>query len=480
MPPHGKTPRPQFFSRLPGWFLLFVWASLSLACGNLGQDISQPLANLILSETSGPTITPTPTFFSPYTNTPIPTATPTITGTLPPTFTPVPTLTPITPLSLGTPFPTGGKEIVNVLLLGADYSGTGIISRTDTIIIASIRPGDRMVSLISIPRDLYVDIPGRGMNRINTAFVYGELDHYPGGGKALLLDTIHNNLGITIDHIAMVNFDGFRQIVDTLGGVDVPLACPFADYRLNAATQSLYWYSVGPGVVHMDGYTALWYARSRMSSNDFDRGRRQQEILRAIYNKALQLDIVPQIPSLYQNFQQVVLTDMELGDILSMVPLSLDVSSPRIRSYSVSGPTMVTSWITPGGAYVLLPNYDGIYYMLQEALGPPAGEEVEHLRTVVQIRNESATANMDTLAAERMNYAGYQSLIIPSTGQYEPTTLLYDLTLDQDPVKSQELLALFGLSAANLRSEPTGGDVAYRLVLGGDFYPCFAPFQIDR
>lgn len=461
------------------WCLLLVWAGASLACGNFGQRFSTPISQRIATETPGSTITPTPTFFSPFTHTPIPTSTPTVTGTPPPTQTPVPTLTPLTPLSMGTPFPAGGKEVINILLLGADYNGTGIVSRTDTLIIASFRPGDRMVSLISIPRDLYVDIPGRGMNRINTAYVYGELDRYPGGGAALLRDTIYNNLGVTIDHLAMVNFDGFRQIVDTLGGVDVPLACPFADYRLNGAMGSLYWYSVGPGVVHMDGYTALWYARSRMSSNDFDRGRRQQEILRAIYTKALKLDIVPQIPTLYQNFQQVVLTDMALGDILAMVPFSLDVTSPRIRSYSISGPTMVNSWITPGGAYVLIPNYDGIYWMLQEALGPPADDEVEHLRTVVEVWNGSYTPGMDTLAAERLNYAGYQPLLVPSDSQ-NSTTLLYDLTLEQNSEKSRELLALFGLSEASLRNEPVGGEVAYRLVLGGDFYPCFSPFQIER
>ncbi|NJN44179.1 MAG: LCP family protein, partial [Anaerolineae bacterium] len=241
----------------------------------------------------------------------------------------------------------------NILLLGADYS-TSNVSRTDVIIVASIRPGDRMVSLISIPRDLYVSIPGRGMQRINTAYLYGELDRYPGGGAALIKETILNNLGVHIDHFAMVNFDGFRQIIDTLGGVDVPLSCPYTDYRLNGATGNLYLFSVGPGLAHMDGYTALWYARSRMASNDFDRGRRQQEILRAIYNKALQLDIIPQIPTLYQEFQDVVTTDMALGDILAMVPLSLEVKSPRIRSFSVSGP-LVNSWITPGGGYVLLP-----------------------------------------------------------------------------------------------------------------------------
>ncbi len=193
-----------------------------------------------------------------------------------------------------------------------------------------------------------------------------------------------------------------------------------------------------------------------------------------------QLDIVPQIPQLYQNFKDVVLTDMTLTDILSLVPLSMDVQAPRIRSFSVSGPTMVNSWITPGGAYVLIPNYDGIYRMLQEALGPPAENEINHLRTVVEIWNGSLTPNMDTLAAERLNYAGYQPLTSPSLPPAASTTLLYDLTLAQDLGKSRELLALFGLSAPNLRSEPTGGDAAYRLVLGNDFNPCFSPFLIER
>ena len=465
------------FQRLSGWMIILLLAGMAYTCVDFAQN-PIPLAQVSLPGTTSATITPTPTFFSPFTNTPVPTETPTITGTLAPTETPVPTITPITPLSLGTPFPTDGNEVINVLLLGADYS-TGIISRTDAIIIASIRPGDRMVTLISIPRDLYVSIPGRGMNRINTAYVYGELDRYPGGGAALLRDTIYNNLGVTIDHMAMVNFDGFRQVIDTLSGIDVPLACPFADYRLNGATGSLYWYSVGPGLVHMDGYTALWYARSRMSSNDFDRGRRQQEILRAIYTKALKLDIISQIPALYQNFHEVVLTDMTLGDILGIVPLSLDIKVPRIRSFSISGP-LVRSWITPGGGYVLLPNYDGIYRMLEVALGPPAGEEVDHLRTVVDIWNLTPNSSWDALAAERLNYAGYQTSFFPPVIQDANITLLYDLTLEQNLEKSRELLALFGLSDANLRSEPIGGEVSYRLVLGRDFNPCFAPFQIER
>ena len=458
------------------WAIL-TWAVMGSACAHVGPPPIS-IAQIPLLGPAASTITPTPTFFSPYTHTPVSTITPTNTGTPLPTGTPVPTITPITPLSLGTPFPTDDAEIINILLLGADYS-TSRVSRTDVMIIASIRPGDRMVTLISIPRDLYVFIPGRDMQRINTAYLYGEIDGYPGGGEALVKDTILQNLGVQIDHIAMVNFDGFRQIIDTLGGVEVPLACPFTDYRLNPATESLYLFSVGPGVVHMDGYTALWYARSRMSSNDFDRGRRQQEILRAIYAKALQLDVVSQIPSLYQDFQESVVTDMTLGDILGMVPLSLDVKAPRIRSFSISGP-LVNSWITPAGGYVLIPNQELIYRMLQVALGPPDEEEITHLRTVVEVWNWTTIPHWDVLAAERLNYAGYQASVVASVLQDSRTTLLYDLTLEQNSEKSRELLALFGLTDANLRSEPMGGEVSYRLILGSDFSPCFSPFNIER
>ena len=166
------------------WVVL-VLAAVASACGNIAP-LPISIGQIHSLGPAASTVTPTPTFFSPNTHTPVSTITPTTTGTPLPTGTPVPTITPITPLSLGTPFPTDGAEVINVLLLGADYSSSNF-SRTDVMIIASIRPGDRMVTLISIPRDLYVSVPGRGMQRINTAYLYGELDGYPGGGEALTL-----------------------------------------------------------------------------------------------------------------------------------------------------------------------------------------------------------------------------------------------------------------------------------------------------
>ena len=102
--------------------------------------------------------------------------------------------------------------------------------------------------------------------RINTAYQHGISVDYPGGGPGLLKDTILYNLGIRIDHTAMVEFDGFRQIVDTLGGVDVPVSCSYTDWRLidptfNPEVESNWnLYTTGPGLIHMDGDLALWYA----------------------------------------------------------------------------------------------------------------------------------------------------------------------------------------------------------------------------
>ena len=122
-----------------------------------------------------------------------------------------------------------------------------------------------------------------------------------------LEDTFH--VGIRIDHTAMVEFDGFRRIVDTLGGIEVPVACAYTDWRLIEPTLDIYdennwWlYTVGPGQVHMDGDLALWYARSRSKSSDFDRGRRQQEVLRYIFQKALQTDTLAKSLSSTMIFQ---------------------------------------------------------------------------------------------------------------------------------------------------------------------------------
>ncbi|MDO9129957.1 MAG: LCP family protein, partial [Anaerolineales bacterium] len=351
---------------------------------------------------------------------------------------------------------------------------------TDTIVVAALRPKSGQVTLISIPRDLWVYIPARGMERVNTAYQYGEIYGYPGGGPGLLKDTILYNLGIRIDHIAMVDFDGFRQIVDTLGGIDVPVACAYTDWHLIDPTYNPYdennWslYTVGPGVVHMDGDLSLWYARSRLKSSDFDRGRRQQEVLRAIYTRTLQTNSIAKLPQLYNNLNSAVTTDLGLTDLLQLSPLAFHLTNADIRSYYI-GKSLVTGWMTPGGASVLLPNGPAIQAMLQEALSP-SRRPPEMETILIEVRNGTPYGGWDMLAAQQLNYAGYQARTAPADRVTYAGSLLYDLTTTQDPNRAASLLAILGLPQPALVSAPAAAsDVSYVLIVGADYQPCFNP-----
>jgi LCP family protein required for cell wall assembly len=400
-------------------------------------------------------------------------ATPLATTTLPPAIQP-------TPEVITQPQPViNAPESVTFLLLGSDTRG-GTSFRTDTILVGIVRPRDGQVSLISIPRDLWVNIPTVGMQRINTAYEIGEYSGYPGGGAGLLKDTILYNLGMQIDHTAMVDFDGFRRVVDTFGGIDLPISCPYTDWRLLDPSydpqneNNWFLYTAGPGLLHMDGDLALWYARSRKRSDDFDRGRRQQEVIRAIYKQALRTDSVSRIPQIYTDLSSLFTTDLGLPDILKLSPMALHLTNADIRSYYIAG-DLVTSWITPGGAYVLLPNTELIQQMLNQAIASSPRQQ-ERKAVSVEIQNGSPTDGWDALAAERLNYAGFETSFNAADNRYHATTLLYDLTPDQDRNRSSGLLAVLGLPESAMVSVPSNDNkVSYALIVGADYTACFDP-----
>ncbi len=373
-------------------------------------------------------------------------------------------------------------EINTFVLLGSDKRPGETYFRTDTIIIAGVRPSSGQVTLISVPRDLYVYIPTVGMDRINAAYEYGVMFHYPGGGEALLKDTILYNLGIRIDHLAIVDFDGFSRIVDTLGGLDVPVYCPYTDWHLmdpsydptNENNWSLF--TVGPGVVHMNGDLALWYARSRKKSSDFDRGRRSQEVLRALYARGLQTDAISKIPQLYSDFSSAVITDMNLEGILKLAPLTLHLNNADIRSFYI-GREDVTGWVTAGGASVLLPNGPAVQSKIQQALAQSA-RRVEQEALTIEIRNGTGNAGWAELAAQRLNYAGYDTRITSADRLDYTSSFLYDLQSTPDPSRGASLLAVLGLPPSAYLSAITETDVDFVLILGQDYQPCFNPANL--
>ena len=291
----------------------------------------------------------------------------------------VPTPTPFQPVSGNpetdsTPEPGESEELeptptekvyekpegqVNILLLGSDVRPEDGGFRTDTIIWVSVNPKDGFVSAVSFPRDLYVFIPGWGENRINTAF--------PRGGFELLADTFEYNFGIRPDHYALIDFNGFKSLINNLGGIDVYASQKLTDTCAEWINESGYC-SVGPGTVHMNGELALWYVRSRYSSNDIDRARRGQEVIKAIFNRLMSLDAILRAPELFRAYSGYVQTDFTLPEIVPLLPLASTIKENGDIRNHVIGFEQAYSWITPQGAQVLVPDYEAIKAVMVEAL----------------------------------------------------------------------------------------------------------------
>jgi len=252
---------------------------------------------------------------------------------------------------------------VNILLLGSDWRPNSGY-RTDVVLLVSIFTKEGKASLVSFPRDLWVEIPGHEEGRINTVMAIG--------GFPLLVETFERNFAIHIDHYMMTDFRGFQSIIDTLGGIDIEAAKNTAD-RCDLSYQHGAWCSIGPGPAHLDGELALWYVRSRYTSNDFDRTRRAQEVLVGLFKKLMSLDAIARAPEIYNLFISSVETDLALNDllpILNIVPSIL--SDPtRIHHYAI-GTDHVTPYTIPSsGANILLPNYDAIWQVILEAVYTP-------------------------------------------------------------------------------------------------------------
>lgn len=295
-----------------------------------------------------------------------PNATPTATPfqPLPPTAIYIPTTSPTaepTPIPTQAPAQSDNSEIlgppkdqINILLLGSDARPRSRIFRTDTIILASVNPSMGTVNLLSVPRDLYVNIPGWGMDRINTAWVRG--------GYPSLAATFEKNFGIRPDHYVLINFSSFKRVIDSLGGLDVNVGTPLSDYYKGRSIR------VSKGENSMDADKVLWYSRSRKTSNDFARNRRQQEVILALGKKLLSIDAVRRAPELYAIYRGSVTTDLTLIDLLPLLPLAAKLSdTSRINNYYI-GSGKVSGWITPGGAMVLLPKKDKVMIVVRKTL----------------------------------------------------------------------------------------------------------------
>jgi LCP family protein required for cell wall assembly len=253
------------------------------------------------------------------------------------------------------------EHITNIMLLGIDWrpeSG----GRADVMMLISINPNKNTVSVVSFPRDLYVHIPGRGQDRINTAKAYG--------GFPLLQSTMEYNFWVRPDYYISTNMEGFVTIINSLGGIDVYAAQYLSD-RCDLEQAENGNCTINPGLQKMDGQTALWYVRSRMTSSDLDRTRRAQEVLQGIFKKLLSMNAVARAPDIYRQFKNTVETDMPLEEMLKLVPVAAQLNEPdRIKRYAI-GYNETIDYRTEIGSRVLLPIYELIWPIMMEAVYSP-------------------------------------------------------------------------------------------------------------
>jgi len=238
---------------------------------------------------------------------------------------------------------------INVLLLGLDYSDpSNWVARTDTIILSTFVLPEGYVGLLSIPRDLWVFIPGIGENRINTAHFFAEA-RQRGSGPQAAIETIEENFGVDIDYYVRIRFEGFRDIIDAMGGLDIKLDRPMAGYEA--------------GTHHLTGRKALAFARNRTGSDDFFRMEHGQIVLKAIYKQLMKPTQWIRLPIVIKAFNEAIDTNIPtwLWPRIVFTLLRSGVSGIDNRTITRE---MTTPIITDQGANVLVPKWELINLLI--------------------------------------------------------------------------------------------------------------------
>lgn len=252
-----------------------------------------------------------------------------------------------------------GDTRTNVLILGLDRRpGQGYTVRSDVLMVATAHPRGPRFGLLSIPRDLYVEIPRVGQSRINTAHFWGEYEA-PGSGPDLAMETVATNFGVPVRHYVRIDFEGFRAVVDAVGGIEVVVEERIVDHAYPTDDYGTKRIEISPGPQHMDGEQALQFVRVRHGSSDFERAARQQQVILALVRGLSSPQNWPRLPAVFRAV--VANVDMNLGPV-EMVRMAATVVrvGPDSIEHEVIDRDMTRPWTTPTGGAVLLPRWEAI------------------------------------------------------------------------------------------------------------------------
>jgi LCP family protein required for cell wall assembly len=277
--------------------------------------------------------------------------------------------------------PWDGAGRVTVLLLGLDYrdwEANETASRSDTMILLTLDPQSKTAGILSVPRDLWVNIPGFKHSRINTAYYLGDAYQLPGGGPALAVKTVEQFLGVPINYYAQIDFGAFVRFIDEIGGVKVDVPAPITIDLLGTGVKTKK--KLKPGVQVLPGEWALAYARNRYTENgDFDRAARQQQVIMGIREQVLSVDILPKLiskaPALYGELASSIRTNLTLDEVIRLALLAQSIPEESIKR-GIINKDNVFFGTTPDGQSILIPIPDDIQNLVDEifaaggAIGP--------------------------------------------------------------------------------------------------------------
>ncbi len=342
-----------------------------------------------------------------------------------------------------TPVPWDGANRVTILITGLDYrdwEGEGP-SRTDTMMLLTMDPVSRTAGVLSIPRDLWVNIPGFDYGKINTANFLGEAYKVPGGGPGLAVQTVEDLLGITINYYAQVDFQAFEDFIDQIGGVTVDVPYEMSVDPLGPGNTV----TLQAGEQHLDGPTALAYARNRDTiGSDFDRADRQQQVIMGIFDQMTSLGTLPRLLAnsltIYNSLRYGVHTNLTLKQVISLAWTASQIPRDNIKR-GVIGPNETTRTFSPDGLDILLPNIEAVravrdqVFSTTEGTAPGASEYVSNPQELRQA--EAATISVlnatttPGLASETSDYLRQQGVNVTYTGNADETsdtTVIIDYT----------------------------------------------------
>lgn len=365
---------------------------------------------------------------------------------------------------------------VNVLLLGVGVEGQTGTELTDTIILASFDLKDNYIAMLSIPRDLYVKIPGIGYNKINTVYSYGQKTNYQDGAGALAKDTLSNVLGVPIHYYVALDFDGFKEIINTLGGIDIKAENDIYDYEYPSKNElGVSPFILKKGDYHMDGELALKYVRSRKSTSDFDRARRQQQVILAIRDKIFEKKIITnpkRVYDVYDILENHFKTDFQLAEIARAAELAQDFKTENISNYVLDESSDGFLYADNiNGAYVLKPKSGDFseiqkfvhYFVFQEAL-------IKKENAKIELQNGTSWQNLADSLSKKLKKYGLNIININNADRYDyRESIIYDRTGDTKPI-TVSFLANY-LSAKVINKEKSQDDKAdITIIIGKNYY----------